>query len=147
MILLYFSSKINIQVLGKNTQNVIRRVNVFCISLHFRIRNESNINFSYTRGGEGLGEGWRMGDGRRLMRGGESETLSGLSCFTSYYEQNIFEVVFFCKWYIIKQLFISCYAIRVIFKLGHLSIYIFWTFPSFSAGIGNFTFGCKLLLL
>lgn len=32
MILLYNSSKINIQVLGKNTQNVIGRVNIFhCI--------------------------------------------------------------------------------------------------------------------
>lgn len=84
-------------MLGKNTQNVIGRVNIFCISLHFRIINESNIKFSYARGGEGLGEGWRMGGGRRLMRGGESETLSGLSWFTSYYEQNTFEVVFFCK--------------------------------------------------
>lgn len=35
-----------------------------------------------------------MGGGRRLMRGA-SETLSGLSCFTSYYEQNTFVVVFF----------------------------------------------------
>lgn len=95
MILSYFSSKINFQVLGKNTQNVISRVNIFWISLHFRIINESNIKCSYTRGGDGLGEGWRMGGGRRLMRGGESETLSGLSCFTSYYEQNTFEVFFF----------------------------------------------------